>query len=73
MVGGGGGGMKVFTNVVILFLQALQSPISQQVWSTHLHFFFESKTNYSVLGIREILQCGFENTELCSIPSYKSA
>ena len=55
--------MKVFMNIVIFLLQALQPPISQQVWSTSLEFVFDRKTN-SVLGVGKILQC---NTEVkCS-------
>ena len=48
--------MKVFTNIVIFLLQALQPPISQQVWSTSLEFVFDGKTN-SILGVGKILQC----------------
>ena len=58
--------MKVVMNIVILFLQALQPPISQQVWNTSLEFVFDRKTAtyYSVLGVGEILQCSFENIVL---------
>ena len=56
---------KVFTNIVIFFLQALQPPISQQVWSTSLEFVFDKKKKNSVLGVGKILQC---NTEVkCSV------
>ena len=64
----GGGGMQVVTNGVIFFLQALQPPISQQVWSTSLEFVFDRKTNYySVLGVGEILQCNFENIQKLNV------
>lgn len=63
---GRGESMKVVMNIVILFLQALQPPISQQVWNTSLEFVFDRKTAtyYSVLGVGEILQCSFENIVL---------
>lgn len=43
--------MKVFTNIVIFLLQALQPPISQQVWSTSLEFVFDKKKQTPFWGL----------------------